>query len=74
MESSGLCPELKFKNTSSSQDRSKNKQKPDIAIYWNAPGNYDRAMDLDFKAVDLWIENKKKNDDIFRTLTEMKRR
>jgi hypothetical protein len=25
------------------------------------------------KAVDLWIENKKKDDDIFRTLTELKR-
>jgi len=73
MESSGLCPELKFKNTSSSKDRSKKKQKPDIAIYWKLPGNYDRKRDLNFKAVDLWIENKNKNDDIFRTLTELKK-
>src|SRR6266567_1794280 len=74
MESSGLCPQLKLKNTSSSHDRSKKKQKPDIAIYWKLPSgcNYDRELDLDFKAVDLWIENKNKNDDIFRTLTELK--
>jgi hypothetical protein len=73
MESSGLCPELKFKDTSSSQDRSKKKQKPDIAIYWKRPGSYDRGRNLDFKAVDLWIENKNKNNDIFRTLTELKK-
>src|SRR6266699_2331578 len=75
MESSGLCPQLKLKNTSSSHDRSKKKQKPDIAIYWKLPSgcNYDRERDLDFKAVDLWIENKNKNGDIFRTLTELKR-
>jgi hypothetical protein len=73
MESSGLCPELNFKNTSSRRDHSKKKQKPDIAIYWKHPGSHDRERDLDFKAVDLWIENKNKNDDIFRTLTDLKR-
>ncbi|KAF8502581.1 hypothetical protein F5888DRAFT_1103862 [Russula emetica] len=72
MKSSGLCPELTFKNTTSSQDLSK-KQKPDIAIYWKLSGNHDRQRNLDFKAVDLWIENKNKSDDIFRTLTELKR-
>jgi hypothetical protein len=77
MESSGLCPELKFKNTSSGGDVSKKKQKPDIAIYWKpqVPGNHDRerGLPVDFKAVDLWIENKNKDNDIFRTLTELKR-
>src|SRR6266852_8327340 len=73
MESSGLCPELKFKNTTSSPDRSKKKQKPDIAIYWKRSGNYDSKRNLDFKAVDLWIENKKEETDIFRTLTELKK-
>jgi hypothetical protein len=57
MESSRLCPELNFKNTSSRQDRSK-KEKPDIAVYWKRSGKYDGNQDLDFKAVDLWIENK----------------
>ena len=75
MESSGLCPELKFEDTSSSRDVSKKKQKPDITIYWKprVPGSHDREWVLDFKAVDLWIENKKKDDDIFRTLMELKR-
>ena len=72
MESSGLCPELAFRNTSSSLDCSK-KQKPDIVIYWKPSTNRDGERDLDFKAVDLWIENKTKSDDIFRTLTELKR-
>jgi hypothetical protein len=73
MEASGLCPKLTFKNTSSSQDRSKRTRKPDISIFWGLEENHDGERDLDFKAVDLWIANKNKNDDIFRTLTELKR-
>jgi hypothetical protein len=73
MEATGLCPQLKFVDTTVSQDRSKKKQKPDISIYWKFPGDkHDSERGLDFKAVDLWIENKNKNDDIFRTLTELK--
>ncbi|KAI0276122.1 kinase-like domain-containing protein, partial [Russula aff. rugulosa BPL654] len=73
MEASGLFPELTFKNSTASQDRSKKKQKPDISIYWKLPDNYGSERDLDFKAVDLWIENKNENnDDIFYTLTELK--
>ena len=50
------------------------KQKPDISIYWNLPGDKhdSEPPGLDFKAVDLWVENKNKNGDIFRTLTELK--
>jgi hypothetical protein len=73
MEASGLSPELTFKNTTASQHPSKKKQKPDISIFWKLPDNYDSERDLDFMAVDLWIENKDKNDDIFRTLAELKR-
>jgi hypothetical protein len=73
MEASGLFPELTFKNTTASQDLSRKKKKPDISIYWKLPDNYDSERDLDFKAVDLWIENKNKHDDIFRPLSELKR-
>jgi hypothetical protein len=73
MEASGLFPELTFKNTTASQDPSKKKQKPDISIYWKLPDNDDSERDLDFKAVDLWIENKNQNDDMFLTLAELKR-
>ena len=73
MEASGLCPKLTFKDTSSSQDRSKKTRNPDISIFWELPENHNGERDLDFKAVDLWIANKNENDDIFRTLTELKR-
>ena len=69
MEASGLFPELSLKNTAS-QNVSKKKRKPDISIYWKHPENYGCERDLDFKAVDLWVENK--NGDIFHTLTEMR--
>jgi hypothetical protein len=73
MKASGLCPKLNFVNTTASQDRSKKKQKPDISIYWDLPGDkQDSEPGLDVKAVDLWIENKNKNNDIFCTLTELK--
>jgi hypothetical protein len=74
MEASGLCPKLKFVDTTASQDRLKKKQKPDISIYWKlAVDKHDSGRGLDFKAVELWIENKNKNGDIFRTLTELKK-
>ncbi|KAF8495191.1 hypothetical protein F5888DRAFT_1907941 [Russula emetica] len=74
MEGSGLCPKLTFKNTTASQGRSKKKQKPTISVYWKPHGDkHDGEPGLDFKAVDLWIENKNKNDDIFGTLTELRR-
>ena len=74
MEASGLCPKLTFVDTTASQDRSETKQKPDISIYWKHPGDKDEIKrGLDFKALDVWIENKNKNDDIFLTLTELKK-
>ena len=73
MKASGLLPKLRFVKTADSQDHSKRKQKPDISIYWKQPGDKnDSEQGLDFKALDLWIENKDKGDDIFRTLTELK--
>ena len=60
-------------DTTASKDRSKKKQRPDISIYWKPHDDKcDDERGLDFKAVDLWIENKNKNGDIFRTLTELK--
>ena len=75
MEASGLFPKLTFKNTNTTagQDLSRKKQKPDISIYWKLPDNHGGERDLDFKAIDLWIENKNENGDIFLTPTELKR-
>ena len=73
MKASGLCPKLKFENTTTGRERSK-KEKPDIAIYCHPSGEKDDSKrGLDFKTLDLWIENKKKDGDIFRTLTELKK-
>ena len=73
MEASGLCPKLDFVNTTDSRDRSKKRLRPDISIYWKQLGEkHNSEHGLDFKALDVWIENKNKGDDIFRTLTELK--
>jgi Fungal protein kinase len=48
--------------------------KPDISIYSDYSSDNTRTQRfLDWKAVDLWIENKTSNDDIFCDLTVMRR-
>jgi Fungal protein kinase len=73
MEESKLCPELTFVNTRDCQDNSKWRQKPDIAIYWKLPEERRSKQLLDFKAIDLWIENKNIGNDIFRTHSDLMR-
>src|SRR6266581_3381352 len=99
IEASGLCPKLKFINTT---DRPGGPYhlKPDISIYSVTPsgdtsdkpsgGPSDKPSGdpsdkpsgdpsddptsrrfLDWKMVNLWVENKNNKDDIFRALAEM---
>ncbi|KAH9008633.1 hypothetical protein EDB83DRAFT_488406 [Lactarius deliciosus] len=75
IEDAGLCPNLKFFNTTS---RIAANLKPDIAVYSgtdrNNPGAHSGSQrSLDWTAVDLWIENKNEKDDVFRDLEEMGR-
>ncbi|KAH9000867.1 hypothetical protein EDB86DRAFT_3101166 [Lactarius hatsudake] len=75
IEDAGLCPNLKFFNTTHCIAAN---LKPDIAIYSgtdrNDPGTHSRSQrSLDWTAVDLWIENKNEKDDVFRDLEEMGR-
>ncbi|KAH9000864.1 hypothetical protein EDB86DRAFT_2827764 [Lactarius hatsudake] len=75
IEDAGLCPNLKFFNTTHCIAAN---LKPDIAIYSgtdrNDPGTHFRSQrSLDWTAVDLWIENKNEKDDVFRDLEEMGR-
>jgi len=75
IEASDLCSKLKFVNTTHRPD-GPYRLKPDIAIYSDTPSD-DPSDDptsprfLDWKAVDLWVENKNNKDDIFRALAEM---
>ncbi|KAI0291947.1 hypothetical protein B0F90DRAFT_304810 [Multifurca ochricompacta] len=81
IEASGLCPKLKFVNTTSSPD-GEYRLKPDISIYSNLPNHSHwhehsagskKAKLLNWRAVDLWIENKGKDEDIFIPLEEMRK-
>ncbi|KAH9038582.1 hypothetical protein EDB85DRAFT_2141809 [Lactarius pseudohatsudake] len=75
IEDAGICPNLKFFNTTHCISAN---LKPDIAIYSgidrNDPGTHSGSQrPLDWTAVDLWIENKNEKDDVFRGLEEMGR-
>ena len=71
IEKSGLCLNLKFINTTTHQD-GPFPLKPDISIYSDCPSNRPASQwFLDWKTVDLWIENKNSNDDIFCSLAKM---
>ncbi len=77
IESSDLCPKLKFDNTTSRLGK-QFKLKPDISIYSgsdrdNLLAGSERPPGLDWRAVDLWIENKNEGDDVFRDLEQMKK-
>ncbi|KAI0295342.1 hypothetical protein B0F90DRAFT_1927599, partial [Multifurca ochricompacta] len=81
IETSGLCPKLKFVNTTSSPD-GEYRLKPDISIYSNLPNHSywhehsagsKKAKLLNWRAVDLWVENKGKDEDIFLSLEEMRK-
>ncbi|KAH9954087.1 hypothetical protein BC827DRAFT_1244831 [Russula dissimulans] len=73
VEQSHLCPNLKFINTTFRHD-GRRRLKPDISIYSDYSSDNTRTQRfLDWRAVDLWIENKTSNDDIFCDLTVMRR-
>ncbi|KAI0254074.1 hypothetical protein BJV78DRAFT_1359772 [Lactifluus subvellereus] len=77
IETSGLCPQLKFINTTAQQD-GPFRLKPDISIYSgtrsddHATARSESQKSLNWKAIDLWVENKNHDDDIFRDLEKMK--
>ncbi|KAH8984954.1 hypothetical protein EDB92DRAFT_1950421 [Lactarius akahatsu] len=72
IEDAGICPNLKFINTTHCISAN---LKPDIAVYsgtdrngqWTCPSNLPPP---EWRAVDLWIE-KKKGSDVFRDLEQM---
>ncbi|KAH8977382.1 hypothetical protein EDB86DRAFT_3165665 [Lactarius hatsudake] len=75
IEDAGLCPNLKFFNTTHCISAN---LKPDIAIYSGTDrddqGTHSGSQrSLNWTAVDLWIENKNEKDDVFRDLEEMGR-
>ncbi|KAI0245238.1 hypothetical protein BJV78DRAFT_540079 [Lactifluus subvellereus] len=77
IETSGFCPQLKFINTTSQQD-GPFRLKPDISIYSgtrsddHATTRSENQKSLNWRAIDLWVENKNHEDDIFRDLEKMK--
>ena len=74
IEESGLCPKLKLINTTRRPD-GPHGLKPDISIYsGDISAAHGRRRPLDWKTVDLWIENKNNNNDIFRVLAEVETR
>ncbi|KAH9953895.1 hypothetical protein BC827DRAFT_1379725 [Russula dissimulans] len=72
IEASGLCPKLKFINTTTRQD-GQYRLKPDISIYSDKHLSDDPETER-WKTLDLWIENKNNGDDIFRTVDKMRRK
>ncbi|KAI9444196.1 hypothetical protein H4582DRAFT_2071765 [Lactarius indigo] len=73
IEDAGLCPNLRFINTTSCIAA---KLKPDIAIYSgtdrNGPWTYPSSPPPpEWRAVDLWIENENKGNDVFHDLEQM---
>ncbi|KAI9510010.1 hypothetical protein F5148DRAFT_1147842 [Russula earlei] len=69
---SSLAPDLTFVNTSAKQDKQSH-LRPDIAIYWNKNAHSKVMQEnkkLEWSVVDVWIENKNRNQDIFRTHAE----
>ena len=71
IEASGLCPQLKFINTTSPQD-GPSRLKPDISIYSGAHSGDLMAAHtkgqklLNWKAIDVWVENMNHDDDVLR--------
>ncbi|KAH9960891.1 hypothetical protein BC827DRAFT_1376549 [Russula dissimulans] len=72
IEASGLCPKLKFINTTTHPDGQYG-LKPDISIYSDNHLPDDPETER-WKTLDLWVENKNSDDDIFRTVDEMRRK
>ncbi|KAI9449661.1 hypothetical protein F5148DRAFT_1291324 [Russula earlei] len=74
IKTSGLADNLTFVNTTAKQDKAI-LGRPDIVIYQKREGHQEneRLTSLDWRAVDVWIENKKGKEDIFRNLTHMRR-
>ncbi|KAH9960890.1 hypothetical protein BC827DRAFT_1384148 [Russula dissimulans] len=72
IEASGLCPKLKFINTTTRPDGQYG-LKPDISIYSDNHLPDDLETER-WKTLDLWVEKKNSDDDIFRTVDEMRRK
>ncbi|KAI9438425.1 hypothetical protein F5148DRAFT_1293949 [Russula earlei] len=74
IKTSGLADNLTFVNTTAKQDKAI-LGRPDIIIYRKREGHQEneRLTSLDWRAVDVWIENKKGKEDIFHNLTHMRR-
>ncbi|KAI0296756.1 hypothetical protein B0F90DRAFT_1018028 [Multifurca ochricompacta] len=79
IKTAGLCPKLKLNNTATSQD-GPYRLKPDISVYSSNPRRCDGSGTsleegklLDWKTIDMWIENKDKAD-IFHDVEVMKKR
>ena len=76
IEASCLCPQLKFIKTTSPQD-GPSRLKPDISIYSGAHPDDPMAAHaegqklLNWMAIDVWVENMNRDDDIFRDLEKM---
>ncbi|KAI9448614.1 hypothetical protein F5148DRAFT_1292230 [Russula earlei] len=70
---SGLTDNLTFVNTTVKQDKAI-LGRPDIIIYQKREGHQENEWltSLDWRAVDVWIENKKGKEVIFRNLTHMR--
>ncbi|KAI9507640.1 hypothetical protein F5148DRAFT_1149590 [Russula earlei] len=70
---SGLADNLTFVNTTVKQDKAI-QGRPDIVIYRKREGHQEneRLTSLDWRVVNVWIENKKGKEDIFRNLTYMR--
>ena len=74
IEESGFCPKLKFINTTHRPD-GPYRLTPDISIYsGDISAAHGRRRPLDWKTVDLLVENKNNSDDIFRAVVEIETR
>ncbi|KAI0295313.1 hypothetical protein B0F90DRAFT_1201281 [Multifurca ochricompacta] len=83
IEASGLCPKLKFVNTTSSPyPDGEHRLNPDISIYSDLPNHSywhkhlagsKKTKSLNWRAVALWIENKNDDGDMFISLEELRK-
>lgn len=73
----GLCPKLKLVNTTHANDESRTSRcRPDISIYSelkDIPEDAQSRRYLDWKMINLWMEDKNQNEDIFYMLADLQR-
>ena len=72
-----LCPRLKLVNTTHANDElCTSRRRPDISIYSelkDIPEDTQSKRYLDWKMIDLWMEDKNQNEDIFYMLADLQR-